>query len=288
MAVHTKNDVAGDQAGLRRRAILFHRAHERAARAIEPERLCELRVDVLDRHADAAPHDVARLHELVFDVPGNIDRNGERHAHVAAGAAEDLRVDADHLTRHVEERAAGIARVHRHVRLDEGDVVVARERARSGADDARGRAVFETEGRADREHPLTRLDPRRIPEPHGGQIGRVDLDHRHVGTLVGPDDFRRELAPVGEAHRDLIGVGHDVGVGEDVTVTADDEAGARAAYRRLVSARRLLIRARDTEAAEEVEKRVVGRQARHTTVGLLRLLDNLHVDDGGAVLFDEG
>ena len=98
------------------------------------------------------------------------------------------------------------------------------------------------------------------PSLHRRQVGGVDLDHRHVGTLVGADDLGREFAPVGQAHRHLVGVRHHVRVGEDVAVRADDEAGARAAHRRLVAARRL-IRGRDAEATEEVEERIVRRQA---------------------------
>src|SRR5256885_12199365 len=40
-------------------------------------------------HADAAAHHVAGLDELLLDVARHVDRNGERHAHEAAGAAED-------------------------------------------------------------------------------------------------------------------------------------------------------------------------------------------------------
>src|SRR5205823_5727749 len=156
----------------------------------------------------------------------------------ATGAAEDLRVDADHLAGHVEQRRAGVAGIHGHVGLDEGHVVVlSRHRARGGADDARGGAVLEAEGRADREHPLPRLDARRIAELDDRQIGRVDLDHRHVGPLVRADDLGGKLAPVGEAHGHLIGVGHYVGVGEDVAVGIDEETRARAARRRYIAAR---------------------------------------------------
>src|SRR5205823_6082873 len=81
----------------------------RAARALESKGLGELRVDVLDGHADAAANHVAGLDELLLDVARHVDRNGERHAHEAAGAAEDLRVYADHLARHVEQRPARVA-----------------------------------------------------------------------------------------------------------------------------------------------------------------------------------
>ena len=158
MAVHAEDDVAGSDAGMRGRPVLLHRGHQRTARAVEPEGLGELGVDVLDGDADTAAHHVPGPDELLLDVARHVDRDGEGHAHEAAGAAEDLRVDADHFTGHVEQRAAGIAGIHRHVGLDEGHVVLARYRASGGADDARGGAVLEAERRADGEHPLPGLE----------------------------------------------------------------------------------------------------------------------------------
>src|SRR5260221_30693 len=59
----------------------------------------------------------------------------------------------------------------------------------------------------------------------------VELEQRHVGQPVGADHLGLVLALVGEAHHDLLGLVHHVGVGEDVAVAADDEARAdRAAF----------------------------------------------------------
>ena len=59
-------------------------------------------------------------------VARDVDRDRERQAHVAAGAAVDLRVDADHFAVEIEQRAAGVAGVHRDVGLDERRVVARR------------------------------------------------------------------------------------------------------------------------------------------------------------------
>ena len=59
---------------------------------------------------------------------------------------EDLRVDAHDFTLHVEERTAGVARIDRHVGLNEGDVLVRGEVARQSGHDARGHRVVEAEG----------------------------------------------------------------------------------------------------------------------------------------------
>ncbi len=78
-------------------------------RAVEPEGFGELRMTSLDRHADAGREHATGLHELILDIARDVDRDRERHAHVTAGAAENLRVDTDHFARHVEQRTARVA-----------------------------------------------------------------------------------------------------------------------------------------------------------------------------------
>jgi len=63
-----------------------------------------------------------------------------------------------------------------------------------------------------------------------------------------------ELASVRELDRHVRGVCHDVRVGQDRAVGADDEAGSLAANRHRATARR-------REAAEELRERVVGTEA---------------------------
>ena len=59
-----------------------------------------------------------------------------------------------------------------------------------------------------------------------GGAGNVHLEHGDVGALVEPDDLRRVVVTVGEADLDLGGVEHHVGVGQDVALLVDHEAGA--------------------------------------------------------------
>ena len=66
---------------------------------------------------------LAGAHQLRAHVVGHVDGDGERDAHVAAAAAVDLRVDADHFAVEIEQRATGVAGIHRDVGLDEGHVV---------------------------------------------------------------------------------------------------------------------------------------------------------------------
>ena len=83
--------------GRRGRAVLHHVGDQRALRLVEPERLGDLRRDLLDHHAEPAARDVALLLQLRDELLGEVDRDGEADADVAAAAAEDGGVDADHL-----------------------------------------------------------------------------------------------------------------------------------------------------------------------------------------------
>jgi hypothetical protein len=130
--IPAEDDVARLDAGFGRGPVFVDRAHQRAFRPGQAEGLREALVHRLHRHADAPARHLAVRLQLVFYVHGDVDGDSERKAHVAAGAAVDLRVDADHVAVHVEQRPAGIPRIDRDVGLDERHIAVARERARLG------------------------------------------------------------------------------------------------------------------------------------------------------------
>ena len=199
------------------------------------------------------------LDELRLDLARDVDRNGERQALVAAGAAVDLRIDPDHFAVHVEERPAGIARVDRDVGLYERDVGAVGQRARLGADDTGGDGVVEAVRRADGHDPFADAHRIGIADPDHGQVGRIDLDDRDVGLRVGANDLRGEFALVGEPDEDLGSGAHHVGVGENQAVGAHDEAGSQA-LRRL----RLTAGERDLEAPEEIGQALASDRARAT------------------------
>ena len=66
------------------------------------------------------------------------------------------------------------------------------------------------------------------PDTNGGQIVRLDLDHRDVDIGIAADPrFAGSIAAVGERHRDLVGVLDDVIVGEDkALIGVKNHAGA--------------------------------------------------------------
>ena len=125
--VDGEDHVARLEAGPGGRAALFDGADEGAAGFAEAEAVGERLVDGLDGDAEPAALHLAGGHELALDVHRDVDRDREREALVAAAAGIDLRVDADHLAGHVEERAARVAGIHGDVGLDEGHVAAVRQ-----------------------------------------------------------------------------------------------------------------------------------------------------------------
>ena len=88
-----------------------------------------------------------------------VGRDGEADAGGAARRRDDHAVDADQLAVHVDQRAAGIARIDRGVGLDE--ILVLRLVAGhmgEGRDDAAGHRLADAEGVADGQHQVADLD----------------------------------------------------------------------------------------------------------------------------------
>src|SRR4029079_19205976 len=127
------DQVAGLQARRGGGAACGDRADLRAAGAVTDD--------------DAARRALDRLagDQLADDRLDGVRGDREADALVAARLGRDLRVDADHLPRRVEQRAAGVAVVDGGVGLDRaGDrgVVGGVDRATGGADDPGGQRLL--------------------------------------------------------------------------------------------------------------------------------------------------
>ena len=189
--------------------------------------------DVLDHDAEVAAGDVAVLDEAVHDVAGEVGGDGEADALVAAGAAEDGGVDADEAALDVHERAAGVAGVDGGVGLDEVLIVLDAEVAAArGADDAGGDGLADAEGVADGQHDVADLHLVAVGHRDDRQVLGVNLDDGDVGLRVAANDLGGELAAILQGDFHLVGVIHDVVVGEDVAVLGDDDARAEAVLAR--------------------------------------------------------
>jgi len=105
---------------------------------VQAEGLGQFWGDLLNQHAQPAARNLAAAFELVHHVHRHIDGNREGQTLIAAGAAVNLRVDADHLAVEIEQRPAGVAGIDGGVGLDERHVVIAGQVAAQRADDALG------------------------------------------------------------------------------------------------------------------------------------------------------
>jgi hypothetical protein len=143
--------------------------------------------------------------QLALNLHRHIDRDGEREAHETARLAVDLRIDADHLALQVEQWPAGVARVDRHVGLDEGNEVFLGQRTPLGAHDAGSDGVLEAEGRTDGEHPVTHPQLARVAQADLGQAGRLDLEQGHIRARIGAHQAGTKLPLVAQLDDDLVG-----------------------------------------------------------------------------------
>ena len=219
----------------RRPRVAAHGADEQALLHRQPEQRrdtgCDrARVDPDERMLDDALRD-----QLRRDVLHGVDRDGEADPDVAVAAARclDLRVDADHLSARVEEWAARVAVIERGVGLDH---VVDRRAVRRDdaalprADDAgRDRAVL-TERIPDRDDGVADPYAVRVSKLERRERARLHahLQDGDIGRRIAPDNARRKLLVVREAHVNLLRALDDVVVRDDVAGLVDDEAGSRA------------------------------------------------------------
>ena len=97
---------------------------------------------------------------------------------------------------------------------------------------AEGDAVIEIERRANRDGKLTDAGLGRVGELQDGQPLGGDADDGEIGLLVHAADFGVVFLAVTKADFDLVRAIHDVAVGEDVAVFANDDAGALAVEHR--------------------------------------------------------
>ena len=141
-------------------------------------------------------------------------------------------VDADDPPGGVDERAAGVPRRDRRVGLDqpvERPAVLGDDRAVDGRHDPERhrRLAVEVEGEPDRQHLVTQPDFGGRGERDRREVVGVDAQQGEVVAGVGCHELGlRRFGLAGEADADLGRPLDDVGVGQDLAVGGDDDAGA--------------------------------------------------------------
>ena len=240
LAAHFQDHVTGTQTGAVSGAADRHITDQRPGRTWQAERIGQCLRDFLHRHADAAARHGTLVLQLGLDAHRDINRDRKGQALIAAVAAVDAGIDADHFALQIEQRATGIARIDRHIGLQEGNVIGARQHPALGADDADRDRVAETIGRTDGQRPTADLSLCRIADAHGRQAAGVDFEQGDIGHRIETDQPGPEFAAVGQLDADLATTFDHMGIGQDVAVAADDKTGTETAVIGIVLRRRAI------------------------------------------------
>ena len=184
----------------------------------------------LHAHSELRAGDLAGGPQRIHHVARHVRRNRKTDPDVAVRGRQDLRVDADQLALRVDERAAGVAVVDRRVGLQEvlEAAVAGAGGAALGADDARGDRLPDAKRVADGEHHVADTRLVRIGERKRVEPGGLHFQHREIARCIVAHDGGRQHAAIRELDLHLVGAVHHVVVGENVTVTVDDDARAEA------------------------------------------------------------
>ena len=273
LAVDRDDGVAAPDAGLGGRAVPGRVGDQRSPRVLETDAVGDLLRDRLDLHADEAARHLAVVAQIGHDPLGDMGRDRESDADIAAGRRSDGGVDPDHLALEVEGRTSRIAAVHGRVDLDEIVIGTGADVAPVRGDDPGRHRPAEAERIADRHDPVA--DARPVGrEADMREVGPFGLQKGDVGLGIGADDLGVERAAVIHDDLDAAGIVDHVVVGHDIAVGGDEEAGAlrlaeaaRAGTRLtalLAAAPAALVAALLTaEAPEQVAQRVVLVEFRH-------------------------
>ena len=230
-AVEADDDIALLEPRLFRAAARFHAPDHRAGRKAVG-RSCRA-VEVLDRHAEicSAGH-MAVLLQIVNHTQRVVDRNGKADAldaRAGGGGAGIFRArDADDVAVHVKQRAAGVAGVDGHIRLEHVNglavgVDLAVKRAHNAG---RHRKCQLTQRIADGDDLFADLNLVGVTDGHSLKAGCVDFQKRHIVHFVRTDDFCVVFVAVIELDGDARRAFDNVVICHDVAVARQDEAAA--------------------------------------------------------------
>ena len=113
---------------------------------------------MLDINTDIAASYFTVFDKLVFYLQSNINWNGKGQSHEPTGSGEDLGVDADNFSLHIEERAARIAGIDSDVCLNERHVLVSRKVAGERRHNAGSHGIVKTKRTANGCYPFANLE----------------------------------------------------------------------------------------------------------------------------------
>src|SRR5579859_74027 len=190
------------------------------------ESLGQVGRDLLDDDTEISARHFSVLENLVHHPASHVDGNGESDALIAPTTPSQNRgVDSDQLTSRIDQRATGVARVDRGVGLNEVFIIFDVQVPTSlGTHDPHGRGLPDTKRVADCKYVVAHLKLVGIAERKSGQSGRRDFHYRDICFWIAAHNFAFELTLVGKRYLDVSRLVDHMIVGEDVTVSSDDDA----------------------------------------------------------------
>jgi len=263
LTVEAHDDILALDAGRLGRALLVDASYHGTALGAELQGFGGLVIQILDGDAEPGAAGLAEFAQLLDHRHGEIRGHREADADRATRRRNDRRVDADHVTGHVEKRTARIALVDGRIGLDEAVIGARADVALLGRDDARRHRAAEAERVADRHHPITHACLVAVAKLHRlERLVGFHAQNREIRLRVLAEHLGLELRTIIEHHEHVRGFGNDVVVGDHDAGGIDHETRAQR-LRALVGLWALLRPARTLTVEEVVEEILKGRTRRH-------------------------
>ena len=177
-------------------------------------------------HADVRATHAAMRKELPDDPLRRVDPGREANG---LGLANHRRVDTDHPTLGIDQRAPGISRIERGIGLDH--IVHQSPGARAqGAPQSRdhpgGHALRVSQRIADGDRHLADTQHRGVAEFHERQRRRgADTQHGKIRVGIVADEISLDAGLLVQAHEQPLGAVHDMAVGEQIAVGGEQKPG---------------------------------------------------------------
>src|SRR5258708_27518553 len=155
LTIYRGNDVAGFNAGLRRRSILLRISYQRALRLLQTHAVGDILGYRLNLNTDPTAADASLVLELSDHALYRRRRDRKCDADAASGWRIDRSVYADDLALHIKGWATRIALVDGRVDLNEIVVWTTSNVAAAGRNDTGRYGTTKTKRVADRKYPIT-------------------------------------------------------------------------------------------------------------------------------------
>ena len=156
--------------------------------------------------------------EVVYHLIHNRGRDGKTVATERACLRIEHGVDADKFATCVHQGTARVARIDGGISLNERFYAILIERASLCAYNTCGNCIGKVERVAYSQYPFAHLDILAVGNGDGRQVLAVYLYECKVGSLVGTDDASRIFLVVVKCYGELVGISHNVVVGNDISI----------------------------------------------------------------------